>query len=115
MHPIPKSTPGETRPLALLDDIYSYIADVSTKPLKEAIISTGLLYTDSCAYQKAKGVPNVTEPQACLKEDAFQHKTQYAILEEDQEKFFDRILLELQCDWFSNSWMPRWWLHGNES
>lgn len=94
--PIPKTAPGETRPLAIINDIYCYVCFSISKPFTTALEKLNILFEEIHAYREEHGCDLITLLQAVLKEDALQNNKCYVCIDEDEEKFFDRISLELQ-------------------
>lgn len=94
--PIPKNAPGETRPLAITHDLYCYICGALAKPFTDAVEKLKILYDELHAYRKDHSCDLITILQATIKEDALQHGKTYIKLDEDEERFFDRVTLDMQ-------------------
>jgi len=94
--PIPKpNAPNEYRPISLCHDLYCFvngiIAELSSKALEDAgIIPEGL-----AAYIKGRGCSMLVATELGLREDCIESNIPACRLDEDEEKFFDRICLEL--------------------
>ena len=94
--PIPK--PGkrnEYRPISLCHDLYCYIMGVVTAYSSEAIDKAGILHEGLTAYQKGKGCANLVTTELCFREDCLENTVPTVQIDEDEEKFFDRIPVEI--------------------
>jgi len=94
--PIPK--PGkhnEYRPISLCHDMYCYIMGVVTSYSSAAIEKTGLLHNGLTAYQKGKGCANLVTTELSFREDCLESYVPSVQIDEDEEKFFDRIPVEI--------------------
>ena len=95
--PIPKEgKPGDTRPLALMHDLNCVLMASCSKWLQNAKESIGDDSPELVAYKKGKGCDDITLLNIAMKEDAIASGQPLAIVEEDEEKMFDRIPLGLQ-------------------
>ena len=94
--PIPKPEPGATRPLALLHDINAFLIAMVSEKLGQGLEATGAIPRETIAYRAGHGTDDITLAVMAIREDALESKTLTAIIEEDEEKFFDRVVLELQ-------------------
>jgi len=94
--PIPK--PGkhnEYRPISLCHDLYCYIMGVVTSYSSDAIGRAGILHEGLTAYQKGKGCSNLVTTELCFREDCLENHIPSVQIDEDEEKFFDRIPVEI--------------------
>ena len=94
--PIPK--PGrhnEYRPISLCHDLYCYIMGVVTSYSSAAIAKAGILHGGLTAYQKGKGCANLVTTELCFREDCVESHVPSVQIDEDEEKFFDRIPVEV--------------------
>ena len=94
--PIPK--PGrqnEYRPISLCHDLYCYIMGVVTSYSSAAIERSGILHEGITAYQKGKGCANLVTTELCFREDCLESSVPSVQIDEDEEKFFDRIPVEI--------------------
>jgi len=94
--PIPK--PGrqnEYRPISLCHDLYCYIMSVVTSYSSAAIERAGILHEGITAYQKGKGCANLVTTELCFREDCLESSVPAVQIDEDEEKFFDRIPVEI--------------------
>jgi len=90
--PIPK--PGKTneyRPISLCNDIYCYINAVITSYSSLGIEKADILHDGMCAYRKGKGCSSLVTMELSFREDCNEHNLPVMQLDEDEEKFFDRI------------------------
>ena len=94
--PIPKKAVGETRPLTLCDDIYSFITGEITFVLIRALEQSGVLPKGLRAYRPAMGTDQIILTDMAVKEDALEFNKLLARTEEDKENIYDRISLEIQ-------------------
>ena len=94
--PIPKpGRPNEYRPISLCHDLYCYIMGVITSYSSAAIERAGLLHEGITAYQKGKGCANLVTTELCFREDCLENCVPTVQIDEDEEKFFDRIPVEI--------------------
>jgi len=94
--PIPK--PGrhnEYRPISLCHDLYCYIMGVVTSYSSAAIEKAGILHNGLTAYQKGKGCANLVTTELSFREDCLENYVPSVQIDEDEEKFFDRIPVEI--------------------
>ena len=86
--PIPKpDKPGQTRPISLADDMFSFFTDQVSKYLSDGVEATGKLGPEITAYRKKKSVNDITLDQRCTIEDALEFERLLGIIKEDEEKF----------------------------
>jgi len=94
--PIPK--PGkqnEYRPISLCNDIYCYINAIITSYSSLGIERAGVLHDGMCAYRKGKGCASLVTMELSFREDCAEHNLPVLQLDEDEEKFFDRVPVEI--------------------
>jgi len=94
--PIPK--PGrhnEYRPISLCHDLYCYIMGVVTSYSSAAIERADILHDGLTAYQKGKGCANLVTTELSFREDCLENYLPSVQIDEDEEKFFDRIPVEI--------------------
>ena len=94
--PIPK--PGkanEYRPISLCHDIYCFINGICTKITSKGIEKAGFLHDGIVAYRPGKGCGSLVTIEQSFREDCREHSTPTAQVDEDEEKFFDRIPVEI--------------------
>ena len=94
--PIPKPKPGETRPLSLLHDDMCFILGFITKHYTMRIEKLQLFPTSLRAYRQGMGTSAITLLDLAMREDAVSFGRLMALTAEDEEKFFDRVSLEVQ-------------------
>jgi len=94
--PIPK--PGkhnEYRPISLCHDLYCYIMGIVTSYSSAAIEKAKILHDGLTAYQKGKGCANLVTTELSFREDCLESHAPAVQIDEDEEKFFDRIPVEI--------------------
>ena len=94
--PIPK--PGkinEYRPISLCHDIYCFVNGICTKITSKGIERAGFLHDGIVAYRPGKGCGSLVTIEQSFREDCREHSTPTAQVDEDEEKFFDRIPVEI--------------------
>jgi len=94
--PIPK--PGkhnEYRPISLCHDLYCFIMGIITTYSSAAIERAGILHEGLMAYQKGKGCANLVTTELSFREDCLENYVPSVQIDEDEEKFFDRIPVEI--------------------
>ena len=94
--PIPK--PGkinEYRPISLCHDIYCFVNGICTKYTSEGIEKANFLHDGIVAYRPGKGCHSLVTVEQCFREDCREHNLPAAQIDEDEEKFFDRIPVEI--------------------
>jgi len=95
--PTPKPTPGETRPLTILQDCFCFESSAVGGRLQEALDKTGVVPDEAVAFRKGKGCDDITHLIIGLKHDAVESSQPIAFVFEDEEKFYDRVIAELQA------------------
>ena len=94
--PIPK--PGrvnEYRPISLCHDLYCYINAVSTIHSGSGIAKAGILHEGITAYVKGKGCSTLVGVEQAVREDCVESGVPTSQTDEDEEKYFDRIPVEI--------------------
>jgi len=94
--PIPK--PGkinEYRPISLCHDLYCFINSISTKFSSQGILDAGILHEGIAAYVKGKGCAMLVGVEQGVREDCLESGIPMSQTDEDEEKFFDRIPVEI--------------------
>jgi len=94
--PIPK--PGkhnEYRPISLCHDLYCYVMGIVTSYSSAAIEKAEILHSGLMAYQKGKGCANLVTTELSFREDCLEGYAPSVQIDEDEEKFFDRIPVEI--------------------
>ena len=96
--PIPKGKdkPGQTRPIVLVNDIYGFITATQAIRMSEGVEATKRLFPELKAYRKNMSTTDITVDERCMMEDSMESKTPMSKKNEDEEKFFDRVLLIIQ-------------------
>ena len=88
---------GGVRPLTVGHDDNVFLNGIAQQAIQKEIARIGLLPETLCSYQKGKGCCDATILDSVIKEVAIQDPTFYlGVLEDDAEKMFDRLHLELQ-------------------
>jgi len=94
--PIPK--PGrvnEYRPISLCHDLYCFINAISTIHSSRGIEKAQILHEGITAYIKGKGCTTLVGVEQGLREDCVESGIPTSQTDEDEEKFFDRIPVEI--------------------
>ena len=68
--PIPKSTPGETRPLAICHDAFCFLSAIVAHHLQEGFEQANMTIPETVAFVKGHGCDDITETEIGLREDA---------------------------------------------
>ena len=94
--PIPK--PGrvnEYRPISLCHDMYCYINAICTNITSKGIEEAKILHSGISAYIKGRGCTNLVGVEQGVREDCIESGIPSSQTDEDEEKFFDRIPVEV--------------------
>ena len=93
---IPKPC-GGVRPLTVSHDDNVYLNGFAQRALQHLLSQHNVLPPNLCSYQKGKGCSNATLIDNIVKEVALQENQYYfAEIDDDAEKMFDRLYIELQ-------------------
>ena len=93
--PIPKpGKAGEYRPISLCHDIYCFLNGASTAITSKSIEKAGILHTGIASYREGMGCMNLVGVEQSFREDCLESGQPAVQIDEDEEKFFDRIPLE---------------------
>ena len=94
--PIPKPKPGETRPLSLLHDDMCFLLGFITKHYARRCEDIKLFPPSIRAYRQGMSTSFITLLDLSVREDAVTFGRMMALTSEDEEKFFDRVSLDVQ-------------------
>jgi hypothetical protein len=87
----------DKRPISILHAYDSYLDTIVNKRLSSAVESLNILDHTIAAYRKGKSVTDLTLNHITAVQDALRHNNAFlAQLDEDKEKYFDRLSPELQ-------------------
>ena len=90
--PIPKpGRPDEYRPLSICDDVFCFVNGIAAQRTAEEIEKAGILYDGIAAYRKGKGCAFLNKTELVVREDIPESQMLACQIDEDEEKFFDRI------------------------
>jgi len=95
-YPIPK--PGKTneyRPISLCNDLYCFLNGVITKFSSDGIERARILHEGIVAYRRGRGCHSLVTIEQCFREDCVAGPWPVVQLDEDEEKFFDRVSVEI--------------------
>jgi hypothetical protein len=96
--PIPKPGSVDRRPISVMHAIEAHLSTIVAYHLDKSLENTKALPRYITAYRKNKSCVDITLSHAAAIEDVIQHQhTIIGQLDEDFEKYFDRITLEMQC------------------
>ena len=90
--PIPK--PGrknEYRPISLCHDLYCFISGICNKYSSAGIEKANFLQDSITAYRPGRGCSSLLTVEQSFREDCREHDSPVIQIDEDEEKFFDRI------------------------
>ena len=101
--------------------MFSFLTYQIFRKLSNGVEATGKLGPEITAYRKNMSVTDITLDQRCTIEDALEFENLLGIIKEDEEKFFDRVTVELQklamktfgfpdkgyCEWNIESMLER--------
>ena len=94
--PIPKfNRPNEFRPISLCNDIFCFINDVMAAFTSDKMEKANILHKGIAAYRKGKGCAMLVSSEVGIREDSLESTIPSCWYEEDDEKFFDRIPVEI--------------------
>ena len=95
---IPKGDkkPGQTRPISMADDTFSFLTNEISNRMAIGMEETGRLGDEIKAYRKGKSTSDITVEQRLILEEALEYAKYLGIVQEDEEKFFDKPAAELQ-------------------
>jgi hypothetical protein len=95
---IPKGdkNPGQTRPISMADDTFSFLTNEISNRMATGMEETGRMGDEIKAYRKGKSTSDITVEERLIREEALEHAKFLGIVQEDEEKFFDRPSKELQ-------------------
>jgi len=94
--PIPKSGRiNEYRPISLCHDIYCFVNAISTTYSSRGILAANILHEGIGAYIKGRGCSNLVSIEQAIREDCIESGIPSSQTDEDEEKFFDRIPVEI--------------------
>ena len=108
--PKPSGDPADTRPLAILHDLYCFLSAVVGKRMYKALEKANLFLPETLAFRQGMGTDDITIVIKATKEDAVESGELLGQVNEDEEKFFDRVLAELQglsVPLCAIDWMPQ--------
>jgi len=94
--PIPK--PGrvnEYRPISLCHDVYCFINAICTSFSSTGIEKANILHSGIAAYIKGRGCTTLVGVEQGVREDCIESGIPSSQTDEDEEKFFDRIPVEI--------------------
>jgi len=95
-YPIPK--PGklnEYRPISLCNDVYCFLNGIITGITSAAIEKVMLLHKGITSYRRGKSCATLVTVEQSFREDCIERNLPTVQLDEDEEKFFDRVCLEI--------------------
>jgi len=95
-YPIPK--PGkvnEYRPISLCNDLYCFLNSIITAKTSSAIERTKLLHNGITSYRRGKSCATLVAIEQSFREDCIENNLPSVQIDEDEEKFFDRVCLEI--------------------
>jgi hypothetical protein len=91
-----KAKPGQTRPISMADDTYSFLTDQISKRFAAGIEATGRMGEEIKAYRKGKSTTDITVDERNMQEDPLENLKLLGIIKEDEKTFFDRPDIALQ-------------------
>lgn len=96
--PIPKPGTTDRRPISLQHSFEAHLSNLVATHLTNGIETIGALPPHIYAYRKSKSCTDITLSHVAVLEDLKQYLHPHlAQLDEDFEKYFDRITHEIQC------------------
>jgi hypothetical protein len=95
---IPKgeSKPGQTRPISMADDTFSFLTNEISNRMSNGMEETGRMGDEIKAYRKGKSTSDITVEERLILEEALEAGKFLGIIQEDEENFFDMPSKELQ-------------------
>jgi len=94
--PIPKpGKSGEYRPISLCHDLYCFLNGICTEKTSKGIEMANILHDMITSYRKGKGCTNLVSLEQAFREDCIESNLPASQVDEDEEKFFDRICTEM--------------------
>ena len=94
--PIPKpGRSGEYRPISLCHDLYCFLNGICTEKTSKGIEMAKVLHDMITSYRKGKGCTNLVSIEQAFREDCVESNLPASQVDEDEEKFFDRICIEM--------------------
>jgi len=94
--PIPKpGRVGEYRPISLCHDMYCFLNGIVTVITTKGIEDAKILHDGLTSYRPGMGCATLVGVEQAFREDCIQSGIPSAQIDEDEEKFFDRIPLEI--------------------
>jgi len=90
--PIPK--PGkknEYRPISLCNDLYCFLNGIITQYSSAGIERAKILHEGIVAYRRGMGCHSLVTIEQCFREDCISGPWPAVQIDEDEEKFFDRV------------------------
>jgi len=95
-YPIPKpGKPNEYRPISLCDDLYCFLNGLITGITSQAIEKIKLLHEGITSYRRGKSCATLVAIEQCFREDCVEGNKPTVQIDEDEEKFFDRVCLDI--------------------
>ena len=106
-YPIPKpNKANETRPIRLCHDVYCFINYIIAELSSAAIEQCNILEEGIAAYRKGSGSANLVQAEISMREDVTQSGHPAMQLDEDEEKYFDRIPLVISLPSMKTNGFP---------
>ena len=93
--PIPKGDQGDSHPITILNDLYCFILGLQAKRVSSACEKLGIIPNDVQTYRTGMSTNHISIPSLCMTEDALESSNISAKVNEDEQKFFDRISLDI--------------------
>ena len=87
---IPKgeSKPGQTRPISMADDTFSFLTNEISNRMSNGMEETGRMGDEIKAYRKGKSTSDITVEERLILEEAMEAGKLLGIIQEDEENFF---------------------------
>ena len=94
--PIPKpGRVGEYRPISLCHDMYCFLNGIITGITSKGIENARILHEGMTSYRRHMGCVTLVVVEQAFREDCIESGIPSTQIDEDEEKFFDRIPLEI--------------------